>query len=87
MPVPVFVKEPPVPVMSPENVVLVLVPPEERLWLPRLMAPEPAIEPTVSLAALSAKVPLALTVTAVVSAKALAVSNWRVPVFTVVLPV
>ena len=92
VPVPSLVREtPPTPAaISPENVVLALLPPAVRVTAatPVLVAvPAPASEPTVQLNPLRSKVPPTDTVNALLAGTALAMPSFRVPALTVVAPV
>src|SRR5438067_2331610 len=86
VPVPVLTR-PPVPLITPENVVEAFVPPLVSANDPRSMLPAPAMEPTVSAAAVSCRVAADDTLTAVVSASELLPASASVPAETFVAPV
>ena len=78
---------PPVPLATPEKIVLVLLPPAVRVALPSVTFPAPASEPTVSAKFARLNVAPDATVTALVSAIRLAAPSASVPALMLVAPV
>ncbi len=87
VPVPDLVS-PPVPLITPSKLVLLLSPPVARFAPSRTSAPEPAIEPTVSVAPLGRRISCApmATLTALASPSACPPSAMRMPSSTFVAP-
>ena len=77
----------PVPLMIPENTVLVLSAPAVSIPLPSVTFPEPASEPIVSLLLFRSNVAPPATVTAVESDRTSLAPSCSVPALTIVGPV